>query len=83
MQVRLSEWENEYLSMLPAGKAGDQRLRDYCHTRAAAQATLERTEIIIDELAAEIRQRLPRVQHVTIEIEGMATAPVIEPGASE
>ncbi len=83
LQARMSEYENQHLSMLPAGKAGDQRLRDYCHTRAAAQATLERTETIIDKLAAEIRQRLPRVQHVTIEIEGMATAPVIEPGVSE
>ena len=42
---------------------------------AAAQATLERTEIIIEDLAQKIKQRVPRVHHVTLEAEGIAPAP--------
>jgi divalent metal cation (Fe/Co/Zn/Cd) transporter len=60
--------------MVSGAKLDDRRLRDYCHTRAAAMATLERTEMIIDELAQAIKMRLPRVYHVTLEVEGMVTA---------
>ncbi len=73
-------YENEYLSMLHGDKRNDQRLRDYCHMRAAAQATLERTEIIIEELAETIKEQLPRVHHVTLEVEGIATAPEVSEG---
>jgi zinc transporter 9 len=68
------------MSVLPGGKRENQQLRDYCHTRAAAQATLERTEIIVEELALTIKQRLPRVHHVTLEVEGIATTPVPHKG---
>jgi len=67
--------ENSYLAMLPGDRRDDEEVLDYCRIRAAAQATLERTEEIIEELAAAIRQRLPRVSHVTLEVEGIATAP--------
>jgi zinc transporter 9 len=83
LQESMAAYENEFLSVLPGGKLEDRQLRNYCHTRAAAQATLERTEIIIEELAAAIRQRLPRVQHVTIEVEGIATSPAAGPDAPE
>jgi zinc transporter 9 len=75
LQARMSEYENGFLSVLPCEKRDDERLRDYCHTRAAAQATLERTEVIIEELALAIKKRLPRVHHVTLEVEGIATTP--------
>jgi hypothetical protein len=77
------ESENSYLLMLPEYRREDENVRDYCRIRAAAQATLERTEEIIEELAAAVRQRLPRVQHVTLEVEGIATAPGAEPGVPE
>jgi zinc transporter 9 len=80
LQARMAEYENKFLSVLPNDKCKDERLRDYCHTRAAAQATLERTEIIIEELAQAIKQRLPRVHHVTLEVEGIATTPGSEEG---
>ena len=80
LQERMSHFENDFLSMVPGGKREDRRLRDYCHTRAAAQATLERTEIIIEELAKAIKQRLPRVHHVTLEVEGIATTPAAKKG---
>jgi zinc transporter 9 len=80
LQARMTKYENKYLSVLPNEKCKDERLRDYCHTRAAAQATLERTEIIIEELAQAIKKRLPRVHHVTLEVEGIATTPGSDKG---
>lgn len=80
LQVRMAAYENGFLSMLPGAKLDDRRLRDYCHTRAAAMATLERTEMIIDELTQSIRKRLPRVHHVTLEVEGLAAAPEADKG---
>ena len=82
LKQRMLDSENSYLSMLPGNRREDPEVRDYCRIRAAAQATLERTEEIIEELAAAIRQRLPRVQHVTLEVEGIATAPGVEPDMS-
>jgi zinc transporter 9 len=83
LMERMLAYEGDYLSMLPGDRRNDEKVRDYCRTRAAALATLERTEIIIDELAAAIRHRLPRVQHVTLEVEGIVTAPGAGPGTSE
>jgi len=83
LQERMAAFEKGYLSTLPGARQGDKKLRDYCRTRAAAQATLERTEMIVEELARTIRQRLPRIKHVTIEVEGIATTPGVEPGTPE
>jgi len=82
LQARMEEYEQRFLSVLPNEKCKDEGLRDYCHTRAAAQATLERTEIIVEELAQAIKKRLPRVHHVTLEVEGIATAPELGKGKS-
>lgn len=71
----MTEYENRFLSVLPGEKRDDKRLRDYCHTRAAARVTLKRTEVIVEELAMAIKKRLPRVHHVTLEVEGIATTP--------
>jgi len=80
LQARMAEYENKFLSVLPNEKCKDERLRDYCHTRAAAQATLERIEIIVEEIVQTIKKRLPRVHHVTLEVEGIATTPESDKG---
>jgi zinc transporter 9 len=80
LQARMTEYESKLLSVLSNEQCKDERLRDYCHTRAAAQATLERTEVIIEELAQAIKKRLPRVHHVTLEVEGIATTPEAQEG---
>ena len=54
---------------LDGGEPG--RVQFLCH-RALVQATLERTEQIIDELELRLREQCPRVSHVTIEVEGIA-----------
>jgi zinc transporter 9 len=81
LQARMKAYEDKFQSLLPGWKREDPQVLDYCHTRAAAQATLERTEIIIEDLAQMIKRRLPRVHHVTLEIEGIATLPEATIGA--
>jgi zinc transporter 9 len=76
LQPRMLAYEQQYLDTLPEARHKDGKLQDYCRSRAAAQATLERTELVIEQLAAAVRKKLPRIHHVTIEIEGIATSPV-------
>ncbi|MEJ1297101.1 MAG: hypothetical protein RPU64_11870 [Candidatus Sedimenticola sp. (ex Thyasira tokunagai)] len=47
----------------------------YIAANAAAQATLTRTEQIIDELEAHVKRLAPQVSHVTLEVEGIAPPP--------
>jgi len=78
LQQAIDAHQQKLLEVVPTKRVGDAALRTYIHNRAAVQATLERTEQIIEELVAEIRHRLPRVFHVTIEVEGIATKPIAE-----
>ncbi len=55
LQPSISAYEAEYRAMVPKKCRQDPRLQDYCRARAAAQATLERAETIIEELAADIK----------------------------
>lgn len=75
LQEAINKHEQRLLESLPGGRSKDPSVREYIRNRAAVQATLERTEQIIDELVACIKDRLPRVSHVTIEVEGIATKP--------
>jgi len=69
-----AEQEN-ILALVPGERRDREDVRCYAATRAAAQATLARTELIIDELVTAIKQTLPRVSHVTLEIQGIASPP--------
>ncbi len=53
---------------LDSGESGQV---EFLSDRALVQATLERTEQIIDELELRLREQCPRVSHVTIEVEGI------------
>jgi len=78
MVAGLKQDIESHISLLENAVPGDKltpAVGDYMHSRAAIQATLEKTETIIDELTAALQNRLPRVTHVTIEVEGIA-APV-------
>jgi len=67
--------EQKILSLVPSNRLNKPEVQEYVRNRSAVQATLERTEHIIEELVREVKQRLPRVTHATIEIEGIATRP--------
>ena len=72
IRQRIQAHERELLERVPEHRREHPQLREYVADRAAIQATLERTEQVIDELEAALRQRSPQVSHVTIEVEGIA-----------
>ena len=58
-----------------SGATDTDRLTDYVRTRAAVEETLLRTEEIVDEIEAAVRERCPQVSHITIEVQGIADEP--------
>lgn len=62
------------IAELPVARRDDDRLARYVSARVAVEATLARTETIIDELTAKVQALEPQVSHVTIEVEGVAPA---------
>ncbi|MCW8127300.1 cation diffusion facilitator family transporter [Microbulbifer halophilus] len=72
MRARIDAHERALLDRVPEGRRTD-KVREYAGTRAVIQATLERTERVIDELEAELKARCPQVFHLTVEVEGIAS----------
>lgn len=79
MRARIAAHERALLARVPDERL-NERVREYVETRAVVQATLERTERVIDELEAELKARCPRVFHLTIEVEGMAPPSKLDDG---
>lgn len=73
MRERIDVHEQEILEHLPEDRRGE-KLIEYVETRAVIQATLERTEEIIDELESDLKSICPQVSHLTIEVEGIAVS---------
>ncbi|MCK7597678.1 cation diffusion facilitator family transporter [Microbulbifer sp. CAU 1566] len=71
MRERISNHARQLLERVPEHRRTEAVL-EYAETRAIVQATLEATEELIDELETELKQRCPRVFHLTIEIDGIA-----------
>ena len=71
LRNRIDQNENDMLASVSEDRKADSNLREYIMDRAAVQATLERSEELIDELESQLKDRCPRVSHVTIEIQGM------------
>ena len=72
LHQRIAAQEEELLLQVREARQAEPALREYIADRAAVQATLARTEEIIDDLERQIRQRCPQVSHVTIEVQGIA-----------
>lgn len=72
---QISQRRDEILKTLPSDRRQEENSRKYATTRSSIETVLTRTEQIIDELEAEIKQRLPRVEHITLEVQGIAQAP--------
>ena len=75
LKEQIEAEQEKILALVPGERREREDVRCYAATRAAAQATLARTELIIDELVAAIKQTMPRVSHVTLEIQGIASPP--------
>ncbi|GAB2505660.1 cation diffusion facilitator family transporter [Microbulbifer agarilyticus] len=71
MRARIEEHQAELLERVPDHRRTDT-VMDYAEQRATVQATLEATEMLIDTLEAELKQRCSQVSHLTVEIDGIA-----------
>jgi len=78
LRKEIAQHEAALLSALPQARRDDAELREYIADRAAVQATLERTETLIDELERLMRERCPRVSHITIEVEGITPQAAVD-----
>ncbi|WP_432474128.1 cation diffusion facilitator family transporter [Amphritea sp. HPY] len=74
LHARLEQEREKLAQHIPDDKKQDAALAEYIDARAAVQVTLERTEEIIRELEMTIRDSLPRVSHITIEVKGITDA---------
>lgn len=69
---KIDQKRENILGALPESSRNDQQIRDRADDYAAVQTTLEKTEEIIDSIELELKERLPRISHVTLEVEGIA-----------
>lgn len=69
---KIDRKRDEILSALPEASRVSPLMRDRAENYAAVQTTLEKTEEIIDAIELELKQKLPRISHITIEVEGIA-----------
>ena len=82
MRERIEVHEQGILRELPENRRSE-KLIEYAETRAVIQATLERTEEIIDELESDLKSICPQVSHLTIEVEGIAVSSKVEDAGRE
>ncbi len=68
---RIQQRTDEILGGSGLPKNEQEKLHGFASTRASVELIISRTEAIIDEIEAEIRKRIPRVSHITLEIEGI------------
>jgi len=72
LHQQLTQRRDEILNALPSERRQDEGEKDYAITRSAIETVVIRTEQIIDEIEVEIKRRLPRVEHITLEVQGIA-----------
>ena len=72
LHQKITAQEDELLLRVQEARREEPAVREYIADRATVQATLARTEEIIDDVERQIRQRCPQVSHVTIEVQGIA-----------
>jgi len=72
LQARIKRHEHTLFESVPEKRRDQANLGHYITSRATVQATLERTEEIIDELQAVLRKIAPQVSHLTVEVQGIA-----------
>ena len=69
--ARIDKRRDDILETLPSETRGDTTIRERVEDYAAVQETLARTEEIIDAIEDSLRERMPRIKHVTLEVEGI------------
>ena len=71
LRERITQLRAESSTGITDLDSGEPGQGEFLSDRVLVQATLERTEPIIDELELRLREQCPRVYHVTIEVEGI------------
>ncbi len=74
---RIDKHRQLLLQRLSDNTADQEKTAHYIEMRSILEATLERTEQVVDELEAILRQRLPRISHLTLEVQGIADNPSV------
>ena len=75
LQPRIAQRSRTLLAELPLERQQQPQLIRYVENRAAVELALARTEEIARELELQLKQQLPRVGHVTLEVSGLSQAP--------
>ena len=78
LPARIERHEKALLDNVPEKRRKMKNVEGYVCNRAAVQATLERTEEIVDELEIALRKKCPQVSHLTIEVQGIASPSEID-----
>jgi zinc transporter 9 len=73
LQETIDKYTDRLFESVPGDKRQKPGIEQYIRTRATVQATIERTESIIEELVENVKLKAPQVSHATIEVEGIAT----------
>ncbi len=73
LHEKIEQERDAILQRVPSERRELESVRCYAAARAAVQSTLGRAEQIIDELEAAVREKVPRVSHITLEVEGIST----------
>ncbi len=73
LQPRIQQRARSLLADLPLERQQQANVIEYVEARAAVELALARTEEIARELEQQLKQQLPRVGHVTLEVSGLST----------
>jgi solute carrier family 30 (zinc transporter), member 9 len=73
LQEQIDQEQQQILEQIPSGRRNSEQAICYAKSRAAVQVTLSRAEQIIDELEAAVKKAMPRVGHITLEVEGITS----------
>jgi len=73
LQQKIDDAREHILDKLARNDQQREQLRQYARDRAAVEVIIGRAERIIDEIEQHIKARLPRVNHITLEVEGICS----------
>ncbi|WP_456373830.1 cation diffusion facilitator family transporter [Thiolapillus sp.] len=84
LRKKIGDTEAQILDELTHNEEQRKQLLRYARDRAAVEVIIGRAERIIDEIEQDIKSRLPRVSHITLEVEGVCASenlPLSEDGS--
>ena len=71
LRQRIHQSAKQLLDDLSHNPDQRRQLQQYAEDRATVEVIIGRAESIIDEIEQDIKARLPRVSHITLEVEGV------------